>query len=301
MPKPSLSLCLVLCLLPCGLVACGDEDPPPEPPAPTACANDLDCTSSEFCVKKVCAAGERYDLGGGKHALLVMDASSGTFDLYGPDKKLLLRDAFAYAALDGFKKELRSSKLGKAKVASSSGKNELGEYSSLTAVFGDSAALHLLWQVYHYKKSGAFAFLMEVRNSTKTKVVVDKLAPVRSRGTAGGGLFLGAHPRDHRILENGASGLTDHYAALEMGDKERDGITHMAPGKLEGHSASNWSHLIWDSKGGRLWMAGALTTAAAISVMNTTKSPWARWCWCRASWTSRAPWPRAPRACCCCR
>ena len=271
MYKPPLPFSLLLCLLPGGLGACGEEAPP-EPPAPTACADHLDCTSSEFCASKVCtdAAGQRHDLGGGTHAHLVLDARSGTFNLYSPQKKLLLREAYAYAALDGHKTELRSTKLTKPKVNTSTAKDELGDHQALVVTYEDSASVSLIWRAAYYKKSGAFVFRLGLKNNAAAKVVVDKLAPVRSRGNAGGGLFLGAHPRTHRILENGASGLTDHYAALEMGDKAKDGITYMAPGKLEGHSASNWSHLIWDSKTGLVWMAGALTTERAITVMNTT-------------------------------
>ena len=271
MSKPSL-LCLALCLLPLGLAACGEEAPP-EPPTPIACVNHLDCKTTEFCTQKICAdaAGQRYDLGGGAHARLVLNARDGTFDIFTPQKKMMLRKAFAYAALGGHKTELRSSKLKGPKVNAASSKDSLGEHQALTATWSaDSPSVSLIWRASYYKESGAFVFRLGVKNNAAAKVVVDKLAPVRARGSAGGGLFLGAHPGTHRILENGASGLTDHYAALEMGDKGKDGITHMAPGKLEGHSASNWSHLIWDSKTGQVWMAGALTTAAAITVMNTT-------------------------------
>ena len=259
-------------LLILGLVGCG-SDPAPVPPL--SCATDLDCPDTSFCRSKVCedAQGMRHDLGQTGQARLVMNAASGAFDLYSPDKLLLIKQGYAYAALSGYKTELKTTTAKAAEVKPVQGKDELGTYQSLqmtTKPQGTEPTM--VWQVRVYQ-DGAYVFRLGLRNDAQAKVVVDKLVPLRIRGSAGGGLFLGKHPRTQRILENGSAGLMDHFAALEMGDKERDGIIQIAPGKLEGYSASNWSHLIWDSDNHRVWMAGAITAERAISVLNTTYEP----------------------------
>ena len=264
---PVLSALLALCLLGCG------EDPAAQPPTPpTACTGDLDCSSSELCVDQFCAdaSGSRHDLGQAGQARLVLNAASGSFDLYDAADKLLLRKAYGYAALAGFTTELKTSARKDGKVTAASGKDALGSYQQLVlshAAVGAAPALS--WQARRYQ-DGAFVFELELHNTSSSKLVVDKFAPVRTRGSAGGGLFLGQHPKTHRILENGSSGLLDHFAALEMADKQRDGFTQMAPGKLEGYSASNWSHLIWDVNSKRVWIAGSITSTRAITVMNST-------------------------------
>ena len=154
MPQPSLLLSLLIGLLSCGLGACGEE-PPPDPPVPTACADHLDCAASEFYTSKVCtdAAGQRHDLG-------------------------------------GHKKELRSSELKKPKISSTTAEDELGDHEALVLTYEDSASVSLVWRAAYYKKSGAFVFRLGIKNNGSAKVVVDKLAPVRSRGSAGGGLKM---------------------------------------------------------------------------------------------------------------
>ena len=252
-------------------LGCGSE----APIQPSTCVVDPDCAETEFCTSGVCVAagGARHDLGGGARSRLVLNATGGTFDLYSPAGKLLLRKGYGYAALDGFTTELLTSKMATAPaVAKESGKDKVGSYDQLQLTFDAGGARSLVWRFRLYA-DGALVFRLALAaGAGAAKAVVDKLAPLRLREESGGGLFLGNHPREHRILENGTAGLLDQSAALEMGDKWDNQITKLAPGKLEGNSTSNWSHLIWDSKGGAVWVAGDLATEAAISVMNTSYS-----------------------------
>jgi hypothetical protein len=240
---------------------------------PRSCATDLDCPGDALCVERVCrdARGARHDLGRGKQARLVVNAAAGTFDLYAPDRKLLLYRAYGYAALDGFKTELKTTALGTPAVTSGSGKDRLGSFQSLRLSYQTSGApaATLLWRARLYD-SGAYVFSVGLKNDGAARLVVDKLAPVRLRDSAGGGLFLGQHPRTHRILENGSGALMDQYASLEMGNRLADMITRIAPGRLEGYSASNWSHLIYDLESRRVWIAGALAADRGVPVMNVT-------------------------------
>ena len=218
------------------------------------------------------AGAPEYTLGGGERAKLVFDDRAGTFNMYDPGGKLLLRQGYAYAALADFKTELLTSamKAAPTSVDRASGKDDLGAYEQLQVTYDAGGSRQLIWRVQVYA-DGAYLFRVGLKAAAgAAKVRVDKLAPLRVREEKGGALFLGNHPGEHRVLENGASGMLDQHAALEMGDKWENQINTIAPGKLEGKSASNWSHLIWDSVGGRVWVAGDLATERAISVMNVS-------------------------------
>jgi len=217
------------------------------------------------------AGDPEYTLGGGKRARLVFDGKTGTFNMYAPGGKVLLREAYAHAALDGFKSELNTGAMtGSPTVARSSGKDKLGAHEQLQITYDAGGSRQLIWRIRVYI-DGAYLFRMGLKAAGgAAKVRVDKLAPLRAREEKGGALFLGNHPKEHRILENGASGMLDQHAALEMGDKWDNLYNKAAPGKLEGKSASNWSHLIWDSAGGGVWVAGDLATEKAIPVMNVS-------------------------------
>ena len=253
------------------LLACGSEDPV----QPTTCVMDPDCAETEFCTAGLCASagGARHDLGGKTQAHVVLNSATGTLDLYGAEGKLRLRKAYGYAALGGFATELLTTKFSSAPVlVKEAGKDKVGAYDQLQLTVAASASRKLIWQIRLYADNALIFRLGLQAGAGAPKVAVDKLAPLRIREEKGGGLFLGNHPREHRILENGTAGLLDQHASLEMGDKWDSQINTIAPGKLEGYSTSNWSHLIWDSVGGTVWVAGDLATERAISVMNTSSS-----------------------------
>ncbi|HOX43627.1 MAG TPA: alpha-galactosidase [Myxococcota bacterium] len=246
---------------------------------PGACQTDLDCSEQELCGSGVCnpAAGLRADLGEPGRTRLVVRLTRGAFDLYAPDGALVLRGARGHLALDGFARELSTADLGRPELERTTESDGLGPAEVLRLRYPASAdGLEVSWELRApeaVELAAGVVVRLGVRNAGAAPVTVWVLAPARARAGEGGGLYLGSEPAALRILENGSGVLADQVAQLVPGDKPADPLNAVVPFRLQGHSESNWSHLVFDGPAGRVWQAGALSVERGIPVLGLADVP----------------------------
>jgi hypothetical protein len=140
-------------------------------------------------------------------------------------------------------------------------------------VQGADGVPDLLWWL-GAGEDGALLAELRVDNTTDEPVHIAKLATIRAEAGDGGGLFLGADPARHRILENGSHAALEFVAEVRPGDTEPDAAAAMiAPGEYEGHSVSSSNHAVVDLDSSAAWVAGALSFDQAQPVMNLSYLP----------------------------
>lgn len=152
----------------------------------------------------------------------------------------------------------------------------LGEGHRLqVTVRGEGDEPDLVWLVSGYPDGGFFTFRIEAHNHSGAGVVVAKSIALQVDAAEGGALYLGDHPADHRILENGAYAALDFTVEVLPGDAEQnEGYSMIAPGHYQGYSVSSWNHAVQDLTSDRGWVAGALTFEAQAPVFNLSYNPW---------------------------
>jgi len=137
-------------------------------------------------------------------------------------------------------------------------------------VAGQAGEPDLRWHIAR-GADGVLQVQLEVDNSSADTLQVAKLVALRADGDEGGGLFLGADPTTHRILENGSYAALDFVAQVRPGDTQPDSAAAaLAPGDFAGHSVSNWDHGVADLDGDAVWVAGATSFQHVVPVLNLT-------------------------------
>ncbi len=221
---------------------------------------------------------ERYVTLAGSGFEVKFDLEKGRYDVSLDDGTLILENAFAevetgipgelepvvFRTTDDFvragSKEVSSDRLGAA---------ERGEitFSGLQG----SPDLVLLLSAY---SDGPFftAAVKAVNNGTEP-IVLARLVPAKVEAERRGGLWLGEHPSNHRILEAGSFFLFDFFIDLVPGDVEETGETSLLGyihGYQKGHSISNCNHAIKDLASGRTFVAGSLDYEYSSPMFNTS-------------------------------
>jgi len=121
---------------------------------------------------------------------------------------------------------------------------------------------------------GWFEAELAFTNRGSEPVLLAKASPVLADGRDDGGLFLGAHPSSHRILENGSYAALDFVAELVPGDVEQnEGYAIVMPGAFEGSSVSSWNHAVQDLDSDKAWVAGALSFERTTPVAGISYKP----------------------------
>lgn len=121
-----------------------------------------------------------------------------------------------------------------------------------------------------------FTAAVEAHNPSDAPLRLARLVPAAVDAEQGGGLWLGGHPADHRILESGSYFLFDFFVDLVPGDVAESvetvalGLVH---GYQPGHSISNWNHAIREVGTGRSFVAGSLDFDHASPMCNTSFDP----------------------------
>jgi hypothetical protein len=139
----------------------------------------------------------------------------------------------------------------------------------LVTVTGEGSEPDMIWTISAYPDGGFYTLRVTLRNETGQAVRAAKISVLRVHNEAGGGLFLGQDPSRHRILDNGSLTVFDYLVEVMPGDVRRnDVLAQSVPGSFGGQSASNWNHAVVDLDGTRTWVAGALTFARSMPVLN---------------------------------
>ncbi len=127
--------------------------------------------------------------------------------------------------------------------------------------------LALTWTIGAWPDQDAYTVELAVR-SLDGELLLAKASPLSVPSESDGGLFLGADPARHRILENGSFTVLDFVVEVRAGDTEGNpGWNAIVPGDFEGRSVSNWNHAVTDLDDGASWVAGMLSTNSSAPVM----------------------------------
>ncbi|RJO74034.1 MAG: alpha-galactosidase [Myxococcales bacterium] len=243
------------------------------------CEEDFDCPESCLCADGACqdANGARFDLVTDQWRLIYRN-DLGTVSIVDLSGNWIVRSASASVMLDapdetGLRLEIKSASERTAEGASvDTPLGENVESLSVTAHW-DATAPEATWTLTAYP-AGFLTARVTVRNTTTETVQLAKISALTADGQDGGGLFLGMHPRTHRIWENGSYTYLDFYADIAPGDVQRDNILMATvPGDFRGHSVSNWDHAVADLDSEAVWIAGALTFETSSPVFNLSYDP----------------------------
>jgi len=187
----------------------------------------------------------------------------GSVDLLDRDHRLVVDNAVAVAVLnaaDGTGTELRTDDDRHREVF-------FGAERLWLRRIGEEGEPDLLWS-FTLLEDDVLAVGLEVQNHTSAPVSIAKLAPFR---VDDGGLFVGADPTRHRILENGSHASIDFVVEVRPGDTLPDeAAAVIAPGHYAGHSVSDWNHAVADLDSDAVWIAGALSFDRSMPVANLT-------------------------------
>ena len=137
----------------------------------------------------------------------------------------------------------------------------------------EQAPVALRWSVFQDTERDAAVLLLDVENRSSDEIVVLRTTPLISEGVDGG-LFVGADPRRHRILDNGSAFALDVDVKLHDASEGRWPLLDaILPINSRGKVVSNWNHAIVDLDSSRSWVAGTLTTERAFPTMGTVFDP----------------------------
>ena len=148
-------------------------------------------------------------------------------------------------------------------------------------VAGAAGEPDLVWSIDAYSERGFYTFRVRADNHTGETVHLAKSAPIQTRWEDDGGLFLGQHPAEHRVLDNGSYSALDFIAQVYPGDHEHDeGYSNLIPGNYQGHIAATGNHAVTDleclgddAPGSCHWVAGALSFETSSPVINLSHNP----------------------------
>ncbi len=259
----------------------GDDEPDGDE-TPTACDSDADCGEEFICAAGFCEDGRgvRYDIAVDGSRLIYRN-DTGRLDIFDEGGAWLLRNGVTAAWLDGTGEDgvrLASDKNRTRTVQTLQEGDNLGTADRIrVTVEGGEGEPDLIWQISGYPDEGFYTFRVTVSNLLETDLRLAKTAPIVADGESGGGVYIGADPARHRILENGSFTLFDHYVEVRPGDVEPSGgmlaLLAVAGGDHKGHSVSNWNHAVTDLDGGGSWIAGGLTFETSTPVCNLSYDP----------------------------
>ena len=214
----------------------------------------------------------------GEQFRIVFDLARGSLDVESSDDTLLLQRAHAELELGP------PGQLQPQLVRSSEGyrcdgevvddEDELGACRRADIACSASAGMpELFLQLAVYPGQGFFTAGLRVHNPGPEPLPVARLVPLRVAADSQGGLFLGNHPANQRILEDGSLLLFEFFVDIRPGDTPRAaeadalGFVH---GWQQGHSVSNWNHAIYDLDSGRALVAGSLDFELASPMCNVS-------------------------------
>ncbi len=183
---------------------------------------------------------------GGK---LVFDAQLGSWDYYaGKDGKKVLGGARGAVVLD--KKNGISTADAFAKYAWEE-QNVIGQPHTVEMTL-ENSELKLIWRFLFPDRKKYFLVELGILSRTNSEIKVSRLIPVytMSEGKNGAGLFLGKHPQNCRILENGHDFVYDFDVRLLNGAQS---------------SNSNGNHAVHCADTDNTWTAGFITVDKAFS------------------------------------
>jgi len=149
------------------------------------------------------------------------------------------------------------------------------------AVAGLEGEPDLVWTIDAYDERGFYTFLLRADNHAGVTVHLAKSAPIQTSWEEDGGLFLGQHPAEHRVLDNGSYSALDFIAQVYTGDHEHDeAYANLIPGDYQGHIAATGNHAVTDlaclgddAPGSCHWVAGALSFETSAPVINLSHNP----------------------------
>ena len=243
---------------------------------PATCDNHAACNDGQWCVDGFCAPdGEGVVTHlRSTRATLVLDRTRGSLNIYrNRDLKPVLREGYAGVMLEATDEEgtaclttdaaVRSVQVGDHDDAVGAGREVV-----LTVAAHD-ACPRLEWRIASHEGHSFFTFQVTLTNTGGNAVNLAKAMALTTRASHGGGLFIGADPARHRILEDGSYTFVDHYADLRMGDCQPDDFLSLAiPGNFEGASVSNWNQAVLDLDSGASFVAGVLTFDTSSALVN---------------------------------
>jgi hypothetical protein len=141
---------------------------------------------------------------------------------------------------------------------------------------GLAGAPELVLRLEVWEARPGFGVSLEALNPGEADLRLARLTPLAVSAARRGGLWLGAHPRTHRILEAGSFFAFDFFVDLVPGDRPEPpetALLGLAHGYQKGHSISNGSHAVCDLEGGRGLVAGALDFEHASPMLNASFEP----------------------------
>jgi len=145
----------------------------------------------------------------------------------------------------------------------------LGE-ANTTEITWEDDNVRLRWFWSSYKNRAQITSRLRIENKSPTPLRVLRLTPLLADANMGGGLFIGKHPLNHRILENGSDIAFDFVARLRTADVERNPLVDILTIPLRGNSISNWNTAIFDPESGKSLIAGYLTFEKSIPTIGVT-------------------------------
>jgi hypothetical protein len=153
----------------------------------------------------------------------------------------------------------------------------VGDRLTITRL-GEDGEPDLVWEVVGYGDSGAWTFAVELVNGTGGELALAKATALEIPRDRASGLFVGGHPSELRVLENGSYTVFDFLAEVRAGDQPAEpGWGEVVPGDFAGFSVSNWNHGIAATDGGPAWIAGALSMGTSSPVLNLSyEAGWAQ-------------------------
>ncbi|MBW1809397.1 MAG: alpha-galactosidase [Deltaproteobacteria bacterium] len=220
---------------------------------------------------------ERYITLQGSGFEVKFDLEKGRYDVSLDDGTLILENAFAevetgvpteidpvvFRTSDDYlragSKNTSSDKLGSAERAQIS-------FSGL------AGAPDLTLSLAAYTEKPFFTAMLTAKNTSADQIILARLVPAKVDADRRGGLWLGQHPSNHRILEAGSFFLFDFFVDLVPGDVAETGETSVLGiihGYQKGHSISNCNHAIKDLDSGRTFVAGTLDFEYSSPMLNT--------------------------------
>lgn len=135
------------------------------------------------------------------------------------------------------------------------------------------AGVALRWSVFQDTERATAVLLLDVENRREADITVLRLTPLITAG-ADGGLFIGADPMRHRILDNGSNVVADVDVALHTPDGTRFALLDaLLPIESRGNVVCNWNQAIVDLDSNRSWVAGALTVEHGLPTLGTIYDP----------------------------
>ncbi len=209
------------------------------------------------------------------------DLERGTFDVSLDDGTVVLERAFAEVEVrgpDGGESAVFRTTSGYVREASSGQEqDELGRAERVEIRFsGLDGAPDLALALAAYDGRPFLTCALNVENNGPGEIVLVRTVPAKVDATRRGGLWLGAHPSTHRILESGSFFLFDFFVDLVPGDVEEGVETvglEIVHGCREGHSISNWNQAIRDQESGLAFVAGSLDFEHASPMLITSFDP----------------------------